>query len=87
MRKSPSVSSEVRLLETYGPTNKQPETPVPRVKGGEKGDAGMRFENPRPMNWSKMRLETDIRADLAQQLEEMYARWPVFVRGWYARSE
>ena len=47
---------------------------MPRVKGGEKGDAGIRFEKPRPMDWSKMRLEEEIRKDFARQLEEIYSK-------------
>jgi hypothetical protein len=48
-------------------TSKPPETPVAKTKV-------WRDEAPRPIDWSKMRLEEEIRKDLAQQLEEIYAR-------------
>jgi len=33
-----------------------------------------RDQSPGPIDWSKMRLEEEIRKDLAKQLEEIYAR-------------
>jgi hypothetical protein len=72
LRSSPSASYAAPPPDPLTQMSKQPRTPVAKAKV-------WRDESPRPIDWSKMRLEEEIRKDLAEQLKEILAnqgkRW------------